>query len=81
MIRLMDDTDRAFIREQRERELALAAFQAGLNTAIPRESALHCEICDEDIPEGRRLAIPGVQHCVRCQERVERIPHIADWKP
>lgn len=30
-------------------------------------SAEHCRNCDELIPEGRRLAIPGVQLCITCQ--------------
>lgn len=39
---------------------------------IPRYtgiSATECE-CGEEIPEGRRQAIPGVQLCVGCAERV-----------
>ena len=28
----------------------------------------HCAECGEDIPEGRRQAIPGVRLCVACQE-------------
>ena len=39
---------------------------------IPRYtgiSATECE-CGEDIPEGRRQAIPGVQLCVGCAERM-----------
>lgn len=27
-------------------------------------SATHCEVCDEPIPEGRRLAIKGTKRCV-----------------
>ena len=35
---------------------------------IPKgESLLHCEECEEDIPEARRKAIPGVRFCVSCQ--------------
>lgn len=40
---------------------------------IPRYtgiSATECEECSEEIPEGRRQAIPGVQLCVGCAERV-----------
>ncbi len=35
-------------------------------------SLTHCESCDEEIPEGRRNAIPGVRLCVFCQEAAER---------
>lgn len=35
---------------------------------MPRgESLEHCAECGEDIPEKRRLAIPGVRFCVACQ--------------
>ena len=32
------------------------------------ESLSHCEECDAEIPERRRVAIPGVRLCVACQE-------------
>ena len=31
-------------------------------------SLSHCEECGEEIPEPRRLAMPGVRLCVACQE-------------
>ena len=31
------------------------------------ESALYCDVCGEDIPEKRRIAVPGVRTCVACQ--------------
>ena len=40
---------------------------------MPRgESATHCEECDAFIPEARRIAIPGVQLCIRCQTKMEK---------
>ncbi|PKF35525.1 TraR/DksA family transcriptional regulator [Acinetobacter proteolyticus] len=36
------------------------------------ESATHCEECDNPIPEGRRLAAKGTQHCIDCAEHFER---------
>jgi len=34
------------------------------------ESMTHCAECDEEIPEARRQAIPGVKLCIDCmQER------------
>lgn len=35
-----------------------------------RPSATHCRdpLCGEEIPEARRLAQPGVQLCIGCQE-------------
>ena len=35
------------------------------------ESLTHCEECDAPIPERRRLAVPGVTMCVRCQSEVD----------
>jgi phage/conjugal plasmid C-4 type zinc finger TraR family protein len=32
------------------------------------ESLHHCEECGAAIPEARRIAVPGVRLCVRCQE-------------
>lgn len=37
-----------------------------------RESAHECEECGNSIPEGRRLAVKGVQHCVDCADYLER---------
>jgi phage/conjugal plasmid C-4 type zinc finger TraR family protein len=31
------------------------------------EGAEHCEECGEDIPERRRLALPGTRTCITCQ--------------
>ena len=31
------------------------------------ESLTRCEECDAEIPEARRLAVPGVRLCVVCQ--------------
>lgn len=32
------------------------------------ESATHCAECEEEIPEARRLARPGVKLCIECQQ-------------
>jgi phage/conjugal plasmid C-4 type zinc finger TraR family protein len=57
-------------------DLADEAIEESLNRSIaqiPRYtgiSATECEECSEEIPEGRRQAIPGVKLCVGCAERV-----------
>lgn len=33
----------------------------------------HCEECGDRIPKARRLAVPGVQLCVHCQEYAEKL--------
>lgn len=32
------------------------------------ESLTHCAECEEEIPEKRRLALPGVKLCIDCQQ-------------
>lgn len=32
------------------------------------ESRSHCAECEEEIPEKRRQAIPGVKLCIECQQ-------------
>ena len=43
----------------------------GVSTARARmptgEGATHCVDCGDEIPEGRRRALPGARTCVRCQ--------------
>jgi phage/conjugal plasmid C-4 type zinc finger TraR family protein len=41
---------------------------AGARARLPKgESAEYCDDCGEDIPERRRLALPGVRTCIACQ--------------
>lgn len=35
-------------------------------------SLSHCEECHAEIPEARRMAMPGVRLCVLCQEQQDR---------
>ena len=36
------------------------------------EGLSQCEVCDEQIPEARRKAVPGVRLCVKCQAEVDK---------
>lgn len=47
------------------------AVQAARARIPTGEAARYCEQCGEDIPEGRRRALPGVQTCVACQAKRE----------
>ncbi|HWT68115.1 MAG TPA: TraR/DksA C4-type zinc finger protein [Pseudomonas sp.] len=58
MADVCDEADVA-IEEARNRALANIPRYTGI-------SATECE-CGEEIPEGRRLAIPGVKLCAPCQ--------------
>ncbi|XID75601.1 DksA/TraR family C4-type zinc finger protein [Alkanindiges sp. WGS2144] len=54
-------------------------IEATVNDALQRarqalpmgDSAEFCEECDQPIARARQLAIPGVQHCVSCQSKLE----------
>jgi phage/conjugal plasmid C-4 type zinc finger TraR family protein len=35
------------------------------------QSRTHCEECGEEIPPGRRKAVPGVRLCIACQEEAD----------
>lgn len=61
MVDIADLADEA-IEESLSRSIAQIPRYTGI-------SAKECE-CGEPIPEDRRLAIPGVQLCVGCAERV-----------
>ncbi|WP_397543270.1 DksA/TraR family C4-type zinc finger protein [Roseovarius salis] len=38
------------------------------------ESRTRCADCDEDIPEARRKALPGVKLCIDCQRERDGAP-------
>lgn len=38
---------------------------------VIKESNTFCEECDDEIPEERRKAVPGVELCLYCQLRYE----------
>ena len=67
----MDDIDRA--NQHAERMLA-AQLDNQLGRGHHLGESLHlCEACDDQIPEARRHAVPGVRLCVPCQTRLERL--------
>ncbi|WP_031524447.1 TraR/DksA family transcriptional regulator [Siccibacter colletis] len=55
--------DQASELEEMLREQAIAAHRIDRNAV----SAEHCVECGEDIPELRRLKVPGCQRCASCQ--------------
>lgn len=48
-------------------QLAIQRHRIDQNTV----SAEHCSECEEDIPEARRVAMPGCKTCASCQEVLE----------
>lgn len=57
--------------EQRFDALVLAKRKAKAAKPVP-PSATDCAECGDDIPEGRRQAIKGVQLCTECQSLSEK---------
>ena len=53
-----------------------ATVKDGINRAKSRlpqgPSLTHCAECGSEIPEARRLAVPGVRLCVSCQDAEDR---------
>jgi phage/conjugal plasmid C-4 type zinc finger TraR family protein len=47
---------------------AVNAVQEKLAKQAEKPSAKECVECGEDIPEARRVAVPGCQLCIYCQE-------------
>lgn len=68
---MADEVDRAADRCAELLGDALAAQKRRAAIGLGQASAAECEGCDEDIPEARRLAVPGVLRCVMCQEIFE----------
>jgi phage/conjugal plasmid C-4 type zinc finger TraR family protein len=53
---------------EKQIEDTVADAVKGARAALPAgESLEYCEICGEDIPEPRRVALPGVRTCISCQ--------------
>lgn len=51
---------------------AIGLVQAALAKQRSQPSLEFCETCGEDIPEARRVAVPGCTQCITCKEIAER---------
>ncbi len=69
---MSDFADLAAEREQQIRDDALAERALISSKRHVYASAEVCAVCDEPIPEARRLYVPGVQTCVLCQTELEQ---------
>lgn len=58
-----DDVDIANNLAEIERQHAVANIVKHIHTG---ESPECCDECENDIPEARRLALPGVRLCIEC---------------
>ena len=64
---MADIIDNASALEDLQRDAALSMHRINRNAV----SANHCESCGEDIPEPRRVAVPGCKTCSDCQRLIE----------
>ena len=64
---MADFADDASAVEELQRNAALSAHRINHDAV----SATHCEDCGEDIPELRRVKVPGCQRCASCQQDSE----------
>lgn len=58
--------------EQEQIEATITDALERARLSLPQGvSATVCEECEQAIPLARQIAIPGVQHCVKCQQELE----------
>lgn len=65
---MADQFDRAQELDAHYRRQALAQHKERM---LQGDSRTHCLECGDEIPEARRIYLPGVQHCVGCAEEIE----------
>ena len=63
--------DRAQAVNEDFQAFALAAQRQSQNPADYSSTGTLCADCGDEIPEGRRLAMPGCRYCVSCQGQHE----------
>ena len=51
---------------------AIADVRNKLAKQAQQPSLEECEVCGEDIPEARRVAVPGCKTCIPCQEIIDK---------
>ena len=61
------------VQDQIDDTIADAGMSARARMPVG-ESEPYCAVCGEDIPEGRRQALPGVRTCVDCQSTRDARP-------
>lgn len=64
-----DQYDRAQAINEQHQADALDAWRRRQPTGL---GLTHCRNCDEEIPERRRLAVPGCDLCIDCQTALEK---------
>ncbi|QHQ35995.1 DksA/TraR family C4-type zinc finger protein [Algicella marina] len=62
------------VNEQIEASIADELQRLKQRRAASGESFTHCAECEEEIPEARRKAIPGVKLCIECASERDARP-------
>ncbi len=68
-----EEAEIAQINNLQMNAMAVDGVRKQLEEQRKRPSATECEECGEDIPKARQEAIPGVQLCIYCQTKLERV--------
>jgi phage/conjugal plasmid C-4 type zinc finger TraR family protein len=68
----MDECDCAQIYIEAEMTEAIRAIRAQMVGVGLTPAQTECDACGDEIPEARRLAVPGCRLCVKCQLEIER---------
>jgi len=69
----LEEAEIAQVNNLQRNALAVSELRSQLEKQRSQPSAEFCEECGEDIPEARRQAVPGVQFCIYCQTKMERV--------
>ena len=67
-----EETDIAQINNLMQNASAVSMVQAALAKQSQQPSLEFCETCGDEIPEARRVAVPGCTQCIHCKEISER---------
>lgn len=66
-------SDEGFATREATISDAVEWARLNLELASRRESAEYCQECDEEIPVARQVLVKGVQYCICCQEKYDKI--------
>lgn len=67
----MDQFDRAQELDAMYRNQAIEIWEQGARQQSTASNK-YCEDCETEIPEERRLAVPGCRRCRTCQQKWEQ---------
>jgi phage/conjugal plasmid C-4 type zinc finger TraR family protein len=72
----MNNDEQADHAAQFHQDLSLLQHRQRQAFNLKNYSLTHCEACGNEIPEPRRLSVPGVTLCVNCKAAEERVARL-----